>query len=899
MFRIYQPNRLVSSAGNNLSPRYTSAALSRGSVGFRAHAFAKKFSRRLHASFKYGGLLAAIVCQILFCSTAIGDDNENLRRYLKRHQLDRLAIRMREVEFSREVDTTRRKRLAEVLAQSYQKQLLTNFDSLEMNRKVVSKANLLISEFGELGDLPFRLAISHANYVAAETEFVDWWKAAAIAEARPELLANFIALESELEKQKAENERQRTSLIAAIAISESERTSRQQELNRIEARLVHANYLLGWVNYFLAVVPVDSEIVRLEAAHAAFYRALQLERSETIDQVDSKWLELSSAHSRRVLVGLGMVYTAQSQAAPSEFCFGKLAELDPYMPLTLRQFHSLAYCRNWPAAIKFSQAALAGKIDVSDQPTFWAGVVNAGMVAGKNAGEVETEQQARSLQRIGLLGLLRSFDGAAIRRLIMRHNIKLDDNVPEDLWISGLFDYQEAGRQSAVRTAMLASAEEKLNKAAELAKANFDELDRRRIRFLLGLIEFEQGEREQLLINLPDDPTLIAKDRLLAEKIAWLRCRTLMADAQRDHRQVANGLTALNRFKATFPGSSMAARVDFEKARLTGYLLPPAEALAKMVAVLPNDVNYLDARLEEVKLRYRVWEDLRKSPNKLDRAREAFGQLLEADQRFRSIDGVKHDSQLTSVLQAIKASVEFEQSSSENSYRLLDQANQLVNEHPGELADARKQLQYYQFIADQNAGQIESATKIANWLIEESQDKFFEVTALVFLVGQAEQQLADPKTLIPLYQQLSQRLGSDHESLAASNNARAAASRLVELNLQTGQLNSAKQFNDALLKTAPNQQQLLMNAARIALRQADYSAALPIWRQLATASAAGSDVWMESKISMIRCLQELDLPQARLVYKQTTSLAGELNEFWKQQFTALAEQLQLEPATNE
>lgn len=850
-----------------------------------------------NAASNWNTLLVVMVCfvlgQLAFCSIAVGDDDENLRRYLQRHRLDRLDLRVKEIEFSREVDTVRRRQLAQELAQTYQDQLLKNFDSLETNRKVVSKANLLITEFPELSNLPFQLAISHASYVAAETQFVDWWEFAANQETRTELLSDFIALERELSKQSAENDRLRTGLIAAIPINESEKTTRQQELNRVEARLIHASYLLGWVNYFLAVIPFNTESQRLVDAQAAFYRSLQLERTETIDQVDAKWLDFSSAHSRRVLVGLGMVYAAQSQEQPSKFCFQKLVELDPYTQLSLRQFHSLAYCRNWTLANAFSADALAGKIDVSNQPMFWDSVVTAGIIAAQNDGSLDAQQKAIRLQRTGLLGLLRSFDGAAIRRLITRHNINLDFETSEDLWISGMLDFQEAGLQTAVRKPMLAGAEEKLIKAIELAKVDFDELDRLRIRFLQGLIKFEQGEHESILNSLPEDPEVMKRDSVLAEKIGWLRSRTMIEIARQDHRSIATALNALNRFQSTFPSSSMASRVAFEKTKLTNRLISPSQALEKMLVIQPGNSNYLDAQLELVRLRFRIWEDASSARENPNGDREAYRDLLLADQQFRSLDGAEPNNRLTSMFLAVKASVDRDLESTKVAYDLLTAAEQLIEQNRDELAAGRKQLRYYQFLTDKNAGRFESATAKANWLIEESEDKGYELAALVFLVQQAEQQSAEPVILIPIYEQLAERLGTDHETLVSSRNARATAARLVELNLETGRLDLARQLNDSLLKTAPNQQQLLQNAGRIAIRQEDFQTALPIWRRLASASTAGSDAWFEAKHSMIKCLDKIDRQKAIQVFNQTTALAGELKEPWDQRFKQLETSLQL------
>lgn len=834
-------------------------------------------------------------------------EHELLREYLGRNQLHRLELRAIELEFSRELDRDKRTELASELAAQYREFLLSgNRDTIG---EVARRASALINEFPNLGTLTMRLSISHANYLNVESQFVDWWESGGKQNSRDNLLANLNDSYQELLKQIEDNNRQRTSLLADIPMTSSEKSDRRIELERIEARLIHANYLRGWISYFQAIVPFDVDRNKLDESHAAFYRVIKLERTETIDQVDKKWIDVSSPQSSRVFAGLAMVYAAQNKNQASRFCFEQI------QPTRSQRFRSLVYGRQWTAAK--TMAGQQGEVgEATNQPLnsagssnapgpprtrpsseFWSTVYSAGVVAANfHATNAPHQETVRDLQRLGLLGLVRDFDGEKIRQLVFRHRIEFQNQATEDLWIQGLLEYQIADGNPEV----LELARVKLEQAVASLDENFDTLDRSRMQLLLGLIAFEQGQFENAIELSATERSILDQDKLLAEKLGWLRCRALIELTERDNRFVNRALAALNQFESNFPGSSVSDRISFEKTRLTGLLVFPAEALAEWLKIDSRDPYFVEAQLEVVKLRHRVWSQMfQGSGQDKNREQQAYDELLSADRNYRSLQQTAAQDRLVSLYIAISASIQ-RKTAFENVAAMISQAEQEVRSLAGSSDNSVGPdpiLQYYRFLNYRNADQNESANELASWLVENTENEKHEIAGLVFLAQQAEKRSAPVNEIIGNYEKLSERLGTDTAALASSRNARVVAARLVDLYIEQEKFQPALQLNTKLLNFKPDQQAYLLSAARIYSRSGDCKSAIPIWRRLSGASRAGSELWVESKFETIKCLSLNDSETATQVLRQTMALSGTLSDSWRTRFDALA--LQLQPANSQ
>lgn len=802
---------------------------------------------------------------------------ELLDDWLNDRHLDRLSMRLAEIQLARELDTDRQKKLAARLAERYRVQFLSNLSDATIE-PFVSKAERLIRNYPEIKTPGLELAICHAKYLDAEQGFLAWWRDGAAADRRDDVLENFRSVHGHLQQQIDWNNSLLQKVISILPYDDLENRNRQQQLDEIESRIVHANYLSGWTHYFSAIVPIQNDSTRLVQAQTAFYRTLRIEQEKPIDQIDSKWLDFSSPLSRRTLTGLALVYEAQEKSNSSRFCMAAADKLGGNLDDSkIWQFNALAYSKQWSQAVEFANSLDFEKSGSHLAGRFWKTVVEAGF-----AGLGFDSNAAGDLQRLGLLGLLRQFDAEAIKTIVDEKAIQLSTDRFEDLWISGLLNYHlsDHDRDRLANTGSL------LQRAIKIAGTKQNQTDVARIRYLQALIEFKlQNPRETiaLLDQIPDVPG--TPDLALAENRFWLKCRALNVLSQFDLFQSGAALAAINEFILRFPESRHLQQAEFERLKLSNRLLPADEALKKFSEIKSTDGYFTDAQFEMVKSQHRLWATAHADGSELEE--QAFEALVSLDQRFRELPALSAVQQLSSLLFIIDASLKHE-TAKPRIDAWLALAERISLESPIEVQSLQTQLMYYRFLAARKFKDDPSAAKFANWISQQSQEPGYQLAAIAFLAKTADESGNTPvHELLEIYQKLADRLGTDSEAVASSGNARAAAGRLVELYIETNQTDKARPLNRVLLEWNSNHDQFVLNAARIETHAGNFSEALSYWRKLAQGSETGSPAWLESKLGIVTCLVESDPASAARVFRQTINLAGEISEEWQGRFAEI------------
>ncbi len=829
-------------------------------------------------------IVATVQSQVLVESQApVEPQLERLDAWLQDRQLDRLSTRLAETHLARELDAGKRRQLATDLAERYRVQFLSHPSDADSDQ-FISKAERLIQNYPAVNTPGLELAISHAFYLDAERSFLEWWRDGAKPARRGAILEQLRQVLDRLDRQIKSNNSLQENVIAMLPYDDEENRKRQQQLDEIESRLMHANYLRGWACYFSAVIPIQNDSSLLGQAQAAFYRTLRIEQEESIDQIDSKWLDVSIPLARRALLGLAMVYLAQEQRSAGQFCLSAAEKLDGGIgDRAIWQLNALAYSKQWNAAIKF---ALTFDSD-SNQPelpgSFCQAVVDAGF-AGLNF----DPRAGNELQRIGLLGLLRNFDSERLKQIVDARRIELSGDRFEDLWIKGLLNYELiAGNQAG-----LEKINQLLRSSLELAGQDQDPMDVAKVRYLLALVELKQGHPRESIVQLCQ---IVEAESRFAENAAWLKCRALITIAKSNSRQIGDALAAINDFVVRFPLSRLAPQAEFEQLKLSSSLMPPEDAVNRLATVSTNDSFYNDAQFEIVRAQYRLWSALRDHQGDDDptaNERLQFENLVALDRRYRELPALSPAQQFASLKLVIDASLKRESNRQEID-ELLSLAEQIILEAANAGSDHQPQLMYFRFLAAKKFGDSPSASRLAGWLAQNADERTWRLAALAWLAEEADRAGDTPvNELIVNYETLAEQLGTSRREIARSRNSRAAAARLAELYIETNQIEKASPLNDMLLELIPNQEQFILNAARIEMASGDYDSALQHWRKLAAGSEIGSSTWLESKLGLVGCLMRSDPAAAASVLRQTLNLAGELPRQWQEPFETLGAELE-------
>lgn len=807
---------------------------------------------------------------------------EQLDAWLKERQLDRLSTRLAETRLAREGDASARNRLATELAERYRLQFFSN-PSKSAIEPFISKAESLIQNYPEVKTPGLELAICHAQYLHAEQEFLAWWRSGATAERRGEVLENFRPVRDHLQQQIDWNQSLQQQIIAFLPDNEQENRNRQQQLDEIESRIIHANYLAGWSSYFLAIVPIQNDPGLLVQAQTAFYRTLRIEQEKPIDEIDAKWFDFSSPLSRGTLMGLALVYAAQEKSNPHRFCLATARKMgNNNDDLEIWQFNALVYAKQWAQAVEFVRSLDSESSTAEPSNQFWKTVADAGFV-----GLGFDTNAAIELQRLGLRGLLRQFDAAGLTKIVKEKSIQLSSDRFEDLWIRGLLTYH-LGQHDPAR---LANAGDLLQQAVKFADQAQNLTDVSRIRYLQALIEFKLQHPQQtiaLLEQMPDVPG--TPDLTLAEDILWLKCRATILLSQADSLQTGAALAALDEFVARFPRSRNLPQAEFERLKLSNRLLPAEEALRKFSEIQDSDSYFVDAQFEMVRIQHQIWQNALQTRSQAEQ--QEFDELVSLDKQFREIPDVGAVRKLSSVLCVVDASLkrETEKSAIDHWLALAGQiGQQLPINDP-----SQTQLIYFRFLSARKFGDDTRAATFANWILDSSNERSYQLAALAFLAKYADESPDIPDhEVIEIYQKLADLLGTDKQAIAGSSNARAAAGRLVELYIDADQPDEARRLNEVLLDWNSQQEQFVFNAARIEMQAGNVSQALAYWRRLVQGTATGSPTWLEAKLGIVACLVESDPELAGKVFRQAVNLAGEISAEWQHRIVEMDAELKL------
>ena len=822
---------------------------------------------------------------LLFCmfsmeTVAAQDGEKQLAKFLDDIGLTRLSLRHQENQYARTTNAEQRVEIAREILKQYRRLMLNPTNREELPR-ILTKTESLLADFAILDSPQIQLARSHATFLIAENRFFQWWRTGADMANATTLIDQMKTLEKDVMRQQRQLVDLRNDLVAVLPLVQDSNSTEQQNLNKVESRLAHIEFLLGWTRYFQAVMLPDPDPELLNLSHADFYRSLHIEHSSTLDKVDSKWMELDGVFARRSLLGLGLIYAAQSEFASSQFCFDKLKQFSPEFEKDLWQLNAIAFARDWDLLAKLVEQHVLTKISVNEKRQYYKALTFAGIVAESFSEDADSLKLAKQIQRSGFLGMLRGFDFDSINDVTDLHRFEFAKNNAEDIWIQGVVLLHQAESQPD----LYKLASETLQKAKN--DPNLESPDLARINYLIAISEFADQHADAALAYLNED-VIASKDDRLAESALWLKARILVTRARQSYRHVPKALVALNQLESRFPNSRFTKQIQFEKLLLESKLLKPKQANELLEGVQSDNRFYPDAIAEIANNQFKSWKTASRSLSPDEST--AYSKLCQAGVQVIDDSRTSFQQKVASIFYMIDASIH-RNVDSDTIDKLFSVFDEIAEDPQNLKPEIKEKHLFYKFRAARHSKEWSAAQNAASWLAENATNQQHRVAALGYLVQQADDRNAPADERVIIYAKLVDELGSDESALQSSRNARVAANRFVDLLIQSSRYQEARRINDRLLSAFPSRQNYVVNAARIATELGTTDSALENWRKVAAGTKAGEQIWVEAKynIAAIVALEDIDL--ARQIALQTMSLTNQMPQDWQLKFDGLIKQL--------
>jgi tetratricopeptide (TPR) repeat protein len=182
----------------------------------------------------------------------------------------------------------------------------------------------------------------------------------------------------------------------------------------------------------------------------------------------------------------------------------------------------------------------------------------------------------------------------------------------------------------------------------------------------------------------------------------------------------------------------------------------------------------------------------------------------------------------------------------------------------------------------------------ARWLLEHAPESAYEVPALVVVAKSLEEQI-QADTAAPdaqrdqeawdVYHRLSERLGTEPETLRAAPNARVALSKAAEYAGRRNRPDEAAAYLEKLLAAFPTDKNYLRRAGLARFETSEYAQSLAHWRTLLGGLPDGTDAWYEAKYYQLRCLMQTDPALGQKVFRQLQLLHPDFGSpAWREKF---------------
>ena len=803
-----------------------------------------------------------------------------LNSFLRDNGLIRLSLLQMENRYARETDPDQRMEFARSLLQHYRQTMLNPKDR-EVLPRLIKNTDSILRDFSQLDSSGLQLAKSHASFLVTENMFFQWWQNSAKLDSASLLTERLQSLQNDILRQQRLLDELRKDLVAALPLIQEVNSLEQKRLTEVDSQLAHLNFLSGWSRYFEAVAQPNPKKQLLDKAHNDFFRSLHLEPGTSLDKVQSKWLELEGSFARKAVLGLGLIYAAKRETTSSQFCFAKLKQLDSEFEKDFWQLNAIAFARDWELLNELVLQQNLNSASINEKRQYYKALTFAGIVAESFSSNSESLKLAKQLQRGGFLGMLRAFDFDSIVAVTKAHSFNFDSTNSEDIWIKGVILLQQAESQPG----LFQSASNTLQQALEDSK--LAESDSARIRYLVAVAEFRSQNADSALEFLSDDITQ-SSDPLLAESALWLKARIMVARARRSAGLIPSALVVLNQLDSQFPNSKFKKQTQFEKLLLESKLLRPLQANQLLYKVRSESDYYPEAMAEVTSNLFKIWKSASKSLSSNEP--KAFDGLQKSALGVINDNRSTQQKKIAAIFYLIDAKLARNEEQNEFK-KLFEWLESIASDQQVLKSEVVEKIEYYKFSFARRFNDLDTALQTGNWLANNASLKQHRISALGYLVQQADSNKTPVEDKILLYKRLVAELGSDEKTLQSSRNARVAAHRLVEILMQAEQIDAAAKTNEKLLSAFPRRREYVVNAGRIQTRLGHNEKAIEYWRKIASGTSPGKPLWIEAKYNIAKIVALSDKQKARQIAEQTLNLTDEIPDAWRLKISELVKQL--------
>ena len=816
-------------------------------------------------------------------------DDQRLERFLASRGLDRLLIAHLEMRLDRESNPDRRAALARRLAEQYQQALLQSPGSDE-DEKWIKRAETLLRLNRRWDLVGLELAVQHARFAQVEQDFRAWWFAGARESGRAAITDALREIVRQLD------EIHRRSVQAfqegqALPVTDEQEADRlNEELLKIERRVMHSQYLLGWTWLFLGITE-GHKVDALHRAETFFRQFVELPDDQSVARVDARWFDAPSWWHVRAWGGLAWAERSLGNRVASDHVFQLLAsapfpEIEALLPLW--QLESRVFARHWTQLADWVEQLDRMHWNRPQRVRFWLAVIESAHAAPL------PPEVADQLVQAATVGLLRDFQANHLRRLIEEGRLAIRGNPFLENWLNGYLGYVRAESEQASFDA----AQDALTRAMQLATPETESANRARCEYLLGLIAFRRSRQDLAIEHFRSvAETLRDEDPELAEEAAWMHVRSLAATARSDAREVGAALAAIDRWQQQFPDGLHFDAMEWTRTRLTCLVLPPNQAIRHLERISQTTDPPGGLAMELAFQTWRQWKDAfqRGSPDEP----QHFEQLLQVEQQIQSDPQRSDQDRVRAALWVVDAK-RIKGLPIEPIAERVDALARTVESLPDVDRMLVGQIRRLQLVLAERRGDTDRAWEIALELTDDFAGTPYEHPALLLIAERFREQPSLTADQIEQAIRCNERLirwtGDDPETVGRSANVRVAMLELIRLYRLKGELAKAEPIARFLAERFPHQTRFVLAWARVLADQQRWGDGLPLWRQLAANAAPGSDLWYESKWQLIRGLARTDAEQAARVLKQTRLLSPQMPVEWSGRFEELSRRMRRQEA---
>ncbi|MGI9516993.1 MAG: hypothetical protein ACR2NP_08115, partial [Pirellulaceae bacterium] len=625
----------------------------------------------------------------------------------------------------------------------------------------------------------------------------------------------------------------------------------------------------------------------LLTAEADFLELLTISDRGEFIKLTPQWFPLTSEWSCRLILGMGMVSQSLGNLDQAEFAFNLLTE--NRVPISIRtnrrvwRFHSMLFPSQLDACNRLvDQWQDAGENIATDIP-FWSTVTMAGLSWPDLA-----DEDANQLTLAGLTGLAQANEFVVIDDLLMRRPVEIEGDGFFAHWLAGyvLIRRAETGVADLVRATGLLAA------ALDQDRERIAPVYRARCRYHFGFALYlnsdfaEAADQFRLAVA-----ALQQLDPVLAEHAEWMQCQSLFQLASSDTAWKPALGFQLEQYLARWPNSANAPQAAFMQVMHNLEEKSAEQAIATLVTLMPDNINYERARFEICRLIHRTWSE--SSPDERERLAEEL--ISAADQYVSTVSQpVVQDAwtrYATVCLLAADVMLNRQQPDNSGARRWLGEFRGVPDDVRNQ-REAASEFRYLSLSLATIQGDIQAQQDSADWLLNHGAQPAHVRAALIASARLLEDELQagqhDPAGNIKLIDQaitVYGRLVDEYEAagftLEQEQAMVVARQRLGELATQSDRPDEALQQYRILHQAWPDELTFMLGIARSQMSLGNLPAAAGFWRTISAGLPSGDDFWLEAQYNLMLCLANTEPRQALNVYEQTTLLVPNVPEPWR------------------